>query len=107
MMDQPDTGDGLLNRAELEIELARFALKLARRVQPGQAPGVALWIQDEATALIARIQPEYRPWTGQRVRQIAWSLAGVEVQVVAASFGLTIVAQGCGQAPTRADEAHK
>jgi hypothetical protein len=107
MQDDPETGDGLLNRAELEIEVARFALKLARRVDPGELARVATWIQDEATALIARVQPAHRPWAGERVQQIAWSVAGVEVSVVAAAYGLEVVARGCPKTPRYAGKVEE
>lgn len=83
-----EAGDGLLNRGELEIELAYFALRLARRNDPALQATVGSWIQAEATALVARVMPEHRPWAGDRVRQLAQSIAGVDVSLVDVSYGL-------------------
>lgn len=95
MQDDLEVGDGLLDRQELEIELAHFALRLARRMgDSAHAATVGAWIQDEATALILRVMPKERPRAGDRVRQLAQSLAGVDVQVAAASYGLKLVPSG-------------
>lgn len=69
-------GDGLLSRAELEIELARLALATERKraATSGQLHGAGpfvTWFEDAAVDLINRVAPELRPVTIERVQQIA------------------------------------
>lgn len=76
-MDDRTIGAGSVGRGDAEIELARFALELVRR---GDDPeGMAAWIQRAAAALIARVSPECRAPTAERLQQIARSLGGIEL----------------------------
>lgn len=72
-------GGGLLARGDAEIELGRFALEIVRR---GDDPErMAAWIEGAAAALIARVSPECRALTAERLQQIARSLGGIELPV--------------------------
>lgn len=76
-VDDRTVGAGSLDRGDAEIELARFALELVRR---GDDPErMASWIGGAAAALMARVSPECRALTAERLRQIASSLGGIEL----------------------------
>lgn len=69
-------GDGLLSRAELEIELARFALATERKRgaiagRPRGADPFVSWFEDAAVDLINRVAPELRPVAIERIQHIA------------------------------------
>lgn len=81
---QHEDGDGLLSRAELEIELARLVLAVERKrpaAEPGDQPPDALvqWFEHAATDLLDRVSPDLRPFCMERLQQIALSNAGLEL----------------------------
>jgi hypothetical protein len=76
-VDDRTVGAGSLGPADAEIELARFALELVRR---GDDPErMASWIGGAAAALMARVSPECRAPTAERLQQLVRSLAGIEL----------------------------
>ena len=70
-----------IDRGEVEIALARFALMLARPVDAAGAPLDAASIVQAAHALAARVEPAERAAVFERLCTIARSLAGVEIDV--------------------------
>ena len=81
MRDDVGTG-GWLDRGEIEIALARFALMLARPVDVMGAPDTAS-IAQAAQALAARVDPAERTAVLDRLRRISLSLAGVDIDAEA------------------------
>lgn len=83
-MAQDQHGDGLLSRAELEIELARLVLKVERSRPPegAEAPALAAfaaWYEGIGGDLLERVAPELRPFCLERLQQIAQASAGLEL----------------------------
>ena len=83
-MTQYEDGDGLLSRAELEIELARLVLAVERKRAGGNAhepapEELAAWFERTGTDLLERLAPELRPFCLERLQQIARSNAGLEL----------------------------
>jgi hypothetical protein len=81
---QDQDGDGLLSRAELEIELARLVLAVERRhpVADGDAPvsdAFTTWFEHTAGDLLGRVSPDLRPFCLERLQQIAQTNAGLAV----------------------------
>lgn len=77
-----DEGDGLLSRAELEIELARLVLAIEGRRPDADAPApddLVAWFERTGTELLERVAPSLRPFGLQRLQQIARSNAGLEL----------------------------
>lgn len=98
-----DDGDGLLSRADLEIELARLVLAVERR-RPGEdadpdAHGAfALWFEQLGADLIGRIAPDLRPFCLERLQQIAVTNGGLELS------RLDVPPDALAFTPTAADE---
>lgn len=77
-----DNADGLLRRADIEIELAHLVLRLARRVDTdGHRPeGRAItlsWFQGCAEELLERVAAADRNFVERRLAHIAETIAGV------------------------------
>lgn len=83
MQQGPDDGDGLLSRAEVEIELARLVLSVTRRQEAaaGESPDAEFiaWFERAAVDLVGRVAPEERPFVLSRLQQIGLSNAGLEI----------------------------
>lgn len=78
-MTHGDDGDGLLSRAELEIELARLVLAVARCQPSAQDPSLewARWFESTSADLVDRISPELRPFCIERLQQLAEACPGI------------------------------
>ena len=77
-------GDGLLSRAEMEIELARLVLQVDRRRAAAAGndtpePAFVAWFEEAALELLQRVAPDLRPFVLERLGDIAQSNAGLEI----------------------------
>lgn len=76
MQSAHDEGDGLLSRADLELELARLVIATERRrdaqgrAEPPDARFVA-WFEAKSIDVLSRIAPDLRPFALERLQQIA------------------------------------
>ncbi|MGY3264397.1 hypothetical protein ACVWZN_000470 [Lysobacter sp. HA35] len=106
---QDQNGDGLLSRAELEIELARLVLAVERKhpVAEGEAPvseAFATWFESTSVDLLGRVGPEMRPFCLERLQQIAQSNAGLslvklDLEAADVSFAPSADVDGSNGAP--------
>lgn len=85
MAKPPD--NPILSAADLEFEFARLVLAVHRKVETagsaGDAavdPAFAQWFRAAASALVARVEPDTRPYAIERLQQIAEKSAGLEIQ---------------------------
>lgn len=106
-MNQNDDADGLLSRAELEIELARLVLAVERKRPaadgpPEQSAEFARWFEEVGTDLASRIAPDLRPFCLERLQQIGLSNARLELTKLDlddAMLGFTPADSADGPAP--------
>lgn len=77
-MTHGDYGDGLLSRAELEIELARLVLAVARCQPSAQVETLdwPRWFETASADLVDRVSPELRPFCIERLHQLAEACSG-------------------------------
>lgn len=91
----PSHGDGLLSRADLEIELARLALITARKRESGESDRrLVAWFEEVSVDLINRVAPELRPLAIERIQQIAefngrMEITRLSIDATTLGFGMT------------------
>ena len=78
-----DNADGLLRRADIEIELAHLVLRLARRVdmdghRPEGRATTLTWFQGCAEELLERVAAADRHLVERRLAHISETIAGID-----------------------------
>lgn len=110
MTTQDLDGDGLLSRAELEIELARVVLAVERKhpVADGNTPASAAltaWFEETAADLLGRVSPPLLPFCLERLQQIAASNAGLALSKLDLDGAGLSFAPAAAPDPDGADQA--